>query len=103
LGFPSSSNCENNVIAHATLIGTTVTVAVSVALADCVLSNALTPRAVTVLTSLVHRSTLAITHEVDAPGARLVAKLQPLRFKSGSLTVTFTNGTSGLGLRTVIR
>jgi len=90
-------------MSHATLIGTTVTVAVSVAVADCVLSNALTPLAVTVLTKPVHRSTFGIMHDVDAPGARLVAKLQPLRFKSGSLTVTFTSGTSGLELRTVIR
>ena len=90
-------------MSHATLIGTTVTVAVSVAVADCVLSNELTPRAVTVLTKSVHRSTLGIMHDVDWPGSRLVAKLQPLRFKFGSVTVTFTSGTSGLELRTVIR
>lgn len=90
-------------MSHATLIGTTVTVAVSVAVADWVLSNALTPLAVTVLTKSAHRSTLGMMHEVLWPGVRLVAKLQPLRFKSGSLTVTFTKGTSGLELRTVIR
>src|SRR5947207_2137225 len=84
-------------ILHSTLAGTTSTVAVSVAVAVCDMSNALAPRAVTVFTKWSQCSTGPAMHgAADCPGCSVTpasAALQAVRFKLGSDNVMLASGT----------